>query len=204
MYELTCQWCGKVFLAEKKLNKGKPRRFCNRSCSACWRMSRPEYVKTLGTEKRRKAARKNMLLLRKNKAAMKKLDAYLHSPRNPFRDPAVRMKGLLVNAAKGWPHLTGGNGKGPTLPQKILHEALGIGWDIEVPVEGLKADIGNRKLKLAIEVDGHSHKTKTVQAKDRRKEKIFEANGWRTIRFWNLEILDDLPAVLKRVKSYLI
>lgn len=202
MHELTCEWCRNVFLAARLRSKGKPRRFCGRSCSAKWRMSRPEFVKTLDTEKRRETSRRNMKRLRKNEAAMTKLRIYLKSERNPFRDPAVRQKGILVNALKGWPQLRGGNGRGPTVPQAILHTALGLGWEMEVSVKRCKIDIGNRAMKLAIEVDGHSHKTKKVKLLDARKEAMLAVNGWTTLRFWNWQILEKLPAVLKRIKRF--
>ena len=73
---------------------------------------------------------------------------------------------------------------------------------MEVAVQRLKADIGNRQLKVAVEVDGHSHKCKAVQAKDRRKGQVFAAAGWRMIRFWNWEILETLPAVLRKITRF--
>ena len=50
---MMCEWCGKEFIAKRKMSKGKPRRFCGRSCSAKWRMSQPEYKRKYTEEDRK-------------------------------------------------------------------------------------------------------------------------------------------------------
>jgi len=198
---IVCQWCGKTFSTRASHSP----RFCGKSCSAKWRMSRPEFVATLDTKKRRELARQRMKQNWKNPEFVRKAKAYILSDRNPFRDPtrapALRRKGMAVQAAKGWPQLYGGNGRGPTFPQQVLYKALGEGWCMEHNIGRLKWDIANPKEKIAIEVDGHSHKGTKVKAADRRKEKAAVSKGWRVFRFWNWDVLDNLQEVLNQVKQ---
>jgi very-short-patch-repair endonuclease len=51
--------------------------------------------------------------------------------------------------------------------------------------------------KLAIEVDGSSHITKTEADNDRTS--VLEAHGIKVMRFQNEEVLDNLDAVLNRI-----
>lgn len=135
----------------------------------------------------------------------KKMEEYLHSERNPFRDPATREKSILANRAKGYAHLNGGNGRGATIPELLLSAALG--WPLHVQV-GLKdgeqptryeLDLANETLRLGVEVDGKSHLTQKVQVSDRRKEERLTRQGWTILRFTNEQVLKDLPLVLEEI-----
>ena len=99
------------------------------------------------------------------------------------------------------PRIRGGNGKGPSEPQMMLHKALGEGWAMEFvqnvwqgkKIEGvpnhLKIDIANPNLMLAIEVDGGSHGTLKRQEQDRRKEVILASFGWTVFRVSNAKAM---------------
>ncbi len=54
------------------------------------------------------------------------------------------------------------------------------------------------KAKLAVELDGGVHETRTDldAERDRRME---EQNGWRVLRFKNVEIMSNLEAVLEKI-----
>jgi hypothetical protein len=204
MVQLMCEWCGISFRREKR------QKFCGKSCSAKWRMSRPDFVKRLQTPRRIEACRQAMLRLRRNPEAMGKLRDYLLSDRNPFRNPVTRpqvqQKANQSLAASGFAMLNGGNGTGPTKPQLLL--ATLLGWPMEhvVPTGGLpgypshyKLDLANPGQKIAIEVDGLSHGSKRVQAKDIKKMRFLEARGWTVLRFKNAEVLQNLPAVISKI-----
>lgn len=199
-----CEWCGKPFTKTVYPSSPQPR-FCTTSCSAKWRMSRPEYVATLHTDRQRAAARQNII-----KARQAVSPDYLSSDRNPFFDPAVRQKSRETNAARGWPQLTGGNGTGPTIPQAMLHKALGDGWQLELAIRtgmgkgsgypgAYKADISNRAQKIVIEVHGKGH-SKSGNARDRKKRDLLESLGWTVLWIWNTEILNDLSGTLRRIR----
>jgi very-short-patch-repair endonuclease len=52
---------------------------------------------------------------------------------------------------------------------------------------------------LAIEIDGAQHNTSPERASDEERTRCLKARGIRVLRFWNHEVLQDLPGVLERV-----
>jgi very-short-patch-repair endonuclease len=64
-----------------------------------------------------------------------------------------------------------------------------------------KADVGNHLLKIAIEVDGKGHKWKKGKLRDLKKEEKLKQLGWKTLRFTNEEILEDISKVLLVIKK---
>jgi len=209
---MMCEWCGKEFIAKRKMSKGKPRRFCGRSCSAKWRMSQPEYKRKYTEEDRKEASRKfNELRMRPD--FQENLQAYYNSDRNPFKDPeqapAIRAKAHVALRAKGYAMLNGGNGQPLPVPQQMLAAALGWPTEYVVPTgkrqagrpTSYKIDIAEPTLKIAVEVDGVGHIAKDRQMQDRSKTEYLQEHGWTVIRVQNKEVLTDLRAVLQRILS---
>ena len=171
MIEMECQRCGAKFLARlAKVNAG--RKFCSRSCAQKARFEQDPQA--------REISRQNMQTLREREDVQQKLRDHLFGPTNPFRDPEVRVKAIRTHAAAGWPTLNGGNGRGPSKPQALLHSALGRGWllEVAVPTQGCqrndvppsyKVDIAHSTSMVAIEVDGGSHRIKSQQERDQKK-----------------------------------
>ena len=106
-----------------------------------------------------------------------------------------------------------GNGS-VTEPQRRLAEALA--WEMETviktaevrdKVESLphnyKVDIGNPQLKIAIEVDGNSHRLIKRKLEDKLKTEVLSALGWSVLRFWNEEVMADTEAVVSKVKAFI-
>lgn len=127
---------------------------------------------------------------------------------NPMKREEVRAKVSSTLRAMGWgPVKRGGNGRGATIHQQAL--ASSLGWECEVVVttgEGYipnhyKIDIAEEVLKIAIEVDGHSHKAKKVRAADKRKEEFLLSQGWKVLRFSNQEIEENLSGCVRKVLS---
>jgi len=94
----------------------------------------------------------------------------------------------------------GGNGRLLPLPQLALLHALGEGWKAELPIKtaapagsGLptayKVDIANEQKKIAIEVDGMSHRTPGARDRDARKMAFLAGLGWRVYRVSNEKAL---------------
>ena len=54
--------------------------------------------------------------------------------------------------------------------------------------------------RLVIEVDGGQHQGSEA---DRIREAWLEAQGFRVLRFWNNEVLTEMPAVLERIAEAL-
>lgn len=217
MHGLICEWCGQKYEARSQTSNGKPRRFCGKSCSAQWRMSRPEYVKQLtsnpGRNKKLSEAMKRHMA-DEGSPVRRGMLKYARSKRNPFkqekRAAEIRKKGQATLRRQGYKHLTGGNGQAMPLPQRLLAEALG--WKTEYPIPTMtrrkkiptsyKVDLANPKRKVGVEVDGQSHLTKERRRLDRKKEKVLADLGWRIIRVTNKEVLRDIGAVLEKIRAF--
>lgn len=127
-----------------------------------------------------------------------------------MRDPAAREK--MRRSLRGRTFLArGGNGT-LTEPQQRLAQALGLPMEyaiITAPVTHrfpslphcYKVDIADPERRLAIEVDGRTHKLRKWRFLDQRKAAVLSALGWSVLRFSNREVLQDLPAVLERVAA---
>jgi len=130
--------------------------------------------------------------------------------RNPMHNAETRAKVAAKLRAKGWrPPVHLGNGS-TTEPQRLL--ACALGWDMEVVVntgeprggeypQGYKVDVGNVALKIAVEVDGNSHRMLARKAEDAKKTAKLESLGWKVLRFLNREVMDDLAACVRTVLS---
>jgi very-short-patch-repair endonuclease len=64
-----------------------------------------------------------------------------------------------------------------------------------------KVDIANRDLKVAIEVDGHTHNCTAIRQADTKKTAFLESLGWSMLRFTNAEVLGDLTKCVQTVLS---
>jgi very-short-patch-repair endonuclease len=96
-------------------------------------------------------------------------------------------------------------------PQARLAEALRakLGKDaVQTEVVGLvpgrkyRADIVIAQARLVIEFDGFQyHRSKSAFQKDRERQNLFVAHGWRVLRFFHKQVLDDLPGVVAQVED---
>jgi len=106
----------------------------------------------------------------------------------------------------------GGNGR-TTEPQRLLFEALGDGCEMEYAISlgkkvpgyptCYKVDLAFPERRLAIEVDGPSHRYGKLRERDEKKVEKLASLGWRVLRFWNSEILQNLEQVKGEVCSAL-
>lgn len=197
----VCAYCNEEFSFRSSGKKNNDRRrFCSKSCS---RRSRPP--PSLETRKKMAVGVSRALKGKKAPGRAKKM-----RENNPTKDPEVRKK--MSRALKGRTFLArGGNGK-PTVPQLKLAKATGLPMEHAIataPVRGLfpslppcyKVDLAHVETKTAIEVDGNSHKTRRWRFLDRRKTSILEALGWCVLRFWNEQVLEDLPGVVEEIRA---
>jgi len=108
------------------------------------------------------------------------------------------------------PPIQGGNGRGPTIPETVLATALSWDWNVVIPTKKkrgtdyptcYKVDVGNRELKIAVEVDGKSHQALDRQAQDRKKEKFLRGLGWTVLRFSNKQVMESLQDCVRTVMS---
>src|SRR5690606_4366046 len=66
----------------------------------------------------------------------------------------------------------------------------------QVPIGPFIADFVCFEIKLVIEVDGGQH---SGSASDVRRDQWLRTNGFRVLRFWNNDVLQNLDGVLQRV-----
>jgi very-short-patch-repair endonuclease len=57
--------------------------------------------------------------------------------------------------------------------------------------------------RLVVELDGGQHAVEPIQSRDAERTKKIEAEGFRMLRFWNPEVLDNLEGVLEEIATWL-
>lgn len=203
-----CLWCHEEFTFHSRGEKKNSKRlFCKNSCAAKWRMDDPKRK-----EISRDVATK---YLAHSMVGRKRPDASERMKRmNQDEDFITKSKIGFKKWSKDNPTFLsrGGNGK-LTIPQKTLSAVLN--WEMEVAIKTssvkdqfnclpthYKVDIGNRELKIAIEVDGRSHTTKKWKFLDKRKESVLLSMGWSVLRFWNKEVMDELDRVVNEINDF--
>ena len=70
------------------------------------------------------------------------------------------------------------------------------------PIGPYVADFAIPACKLVIEIDGGQH-TAAVEADARRTEEL-NGRGYRVIRFWNNDVLDNLDGVLEMIVAAIV
>ena len=63
------------------------------------------------------------------------------------------------------------------------------------------ADFACRSAKLIIELDGGQHAAATE--KDVERTRMIEAHGYKVIRYWNNDVMDNLDGVLEDILRHL-
>lgn len=200
LYPRLCAWCGVEFVPKTRRTAAlPPQRFCDRSCSAKWRMSQPEYVAKVHTPevraKRGKA--KRAWFAAGSPQALAQVERIRRL--NPTNDPEVRAKiSRTLKAMNHGPSVRGGNGTGLTEPERRMLDALGSNWQAGYAISlgrrkqgypsNYKVDLAWVDRRLAIEADGFSHCSR--RALDEKKDAMLGSLGWTVLRFSNQEILD--------------
>ena len=132
---------------------------------------------------------------------------------NPMHDPANREAVSKTLKAMGYAPVTrGGNGRPPTMAEKILWIMLtGQGFVLNAAIRTragrgsgfptvYKPDLTHWGLKISIEADGASHAGKR-KVLDAKKDAFLNGLGWTVLRFTNEMIYSDPGAVLMTVTS---
>lgn len=191
--DLKCNYCGKKIINPTKNQKDTYRRRGRAYCS-----------KKCGKEYARRIASKTMSETNKKYASerMKK--------NNPMKREEIREK--VSKKLKGHkPTVIYGNGRGLTQPQeKLLNLLLKYNAIPEYAVstkgyigsypKNYKIDIALPEYKIAIEVDGNSHRAIKRKIEDMKKTELLENKGWKVIRFWNDEINKNVSKCLKEIE----
>jgi uncharacterized Zn finger protein (UPF0148 family) len=176
MVEKICPSCGSVF----QTKPGYKIRFCSTICGQRSAVKRAESSERMSRD-------------------------------NPMKRESVR--DAVSKASMGidrFKEKRGGNGKGPTraeislanvgkfVPNHIVptgHCRDGSGYPTHY-----KLDLAWPLEKVAVEVDGPSHKALKIQESDRRKESFLVSLGWKVFRVSNEEALLRPESALERIR----
>ncbi|MGG5817913.1 endonuclease domain-containing protein [Falsiroseomonas sp. HW251] len=74
----------------------------------------------------------------------------------------------------------------------IRRSALGVTFRRQHPIGGVIADFACVEARVVFEIDGGQHGGECDEARDA----ALNASGWRVLRYWNNEVLENLNGVL--------
>jgi very-short-patch-repair endonuclease len=92
-----------------------------------------------------------------------------------------------------------------THAEKVLWNRLrtkqleGIKFRRQQPIEGIIVDFVSFEKGIVIEVDGGQHAT--GKANDLDRDRFLAKSGYRVLRFWNNEVLENLEGVLNVIRK---
>lgn len=196
------------------VNRQPTRRFCGPSCSASWRMSHPKIREAfLGRASREKARAGLVAFYAANDERAQRARERIGAL-NPMASAASRKKMSATLRRRGHkPVVRGGNGRPMPKAQAVLLAALGQGFEAEhvVPTREprkpggypthYKLDIANPAARVAVEIDGGSHRAIARREADARKDQLLTALGWTMLRFTNKEVLASPSSVVAVIMS---
>jgi very-short-patch-repair endonuclease len=88
----------------------------------------------------------------------------------------------------------------PTDAERILWRRLrnrqveGLKFRRQVPVAGYIVDFLCDEVRLVVEVEGGQHAGQAEY--DAKRTQALEKGDWRVVRFWNVDVLDNIEGVL--------
>ena len=101
------------------------------------------------------------------------------------REPTRRSRKLRNNATRAerklWQHIRN-------------RQLAAIRFNRQVPIGPFICDFAARTAKLVIELDGGQHADRTVE--DERRTRFLVSRGYRVLRFWINDVLENVEGVL--------
>jgi very-short-patch-repair endonuclease len=82
-------------------------------------------------------------------------------------------------------------------------ETSGTHFRRQVPIGPYVADFACLAARFVIELDGSQHGLESERTKDEARTRWLEAEGYRVIRFWNNDIVENLDGVLDTIHAAL-
>ena len=91
-----------------------------------------------------------------------------------------------------------------TLWQKLRNRQLnGFKFRRQHPIGPYIVDFFCLDARLAIELDGSQHGDERAVEDDERRTAYLNDQGYRVLRFWNQEVIDNLDGVLEAITQHL-
>ncbi|SNT62789.1 Very-short-patch-repair endonuclease [Tardiphaga sp. OK246] len=94
----------------------------------------------------------------------------------------------------------------PTNAERVLWPRLrhdiafaGSHFRRQAPIGPFIVDFASRKARLVIELDGGQHDWQ--READAKRTAYIEARGYRVLRFWNHDVLENIDGVLQVIQS---
>ena len=111
-----------------------------------------------------------------------------HNEQRPVDTRVPRARSLRRDATEAekrlWRHL-----RQPPFKQHHFRRQATIGLNV--------ADFASHHLRIVIEVDGGQHSASADEVRTR----YLEAKGYRVLRFWNNDVLQNMPGVLTAIDA---
>jgi very-short-patch-repair endonuclease len=70
-------------------------------------------------------------------------------------------------------------------------------------VAGYYLDFACEELKVAVELDGGQHNDDAAKQRDEIRTARLQQSGWRVLRFWNNEVMENIEGVLLSIQHAL-
>ena len=83
--------------------------------------------------------------------------------------------------------------------EELRNKKLGVKFRRQHPVDSFILDFYAPEIKLGIELDGSLHTGN--QEYDKLRTVYLNSNGIKIVRFWNLEIENNLLEVMRKIKD---
>lgn len=82
-------------------------------------------------------------------------------------------------------------------------QVLGVKFRRQHKLYDYIVDFVSLEKKLILELDGGQHNEEMIKNSDKKRSLLFEKEGYRVLRFWNNEIIEDIESVLEKIHNTL-
>lgn len=79
------------------------------------------------------------------------------------------------------------------------HRLEGVGFRRQMPIAGYIVDFAAPAHRVIVELDGSQHGEISGLRADRRRDRRLEELGWTVLRFWNVDVMNELDGVCRRI-----
>ncbi len=84
------------------------------------------------------------------------------------------------------------------------YNARGFHFRRQAPIGNCIVDFAEKTSKLVIEVDGSQHGSDHEMENDRKRDAFLLSQGYRVLRFWNVDVDTAMDGVIDKLNSVLL